>query len=166
MSAFISTIRSIPCKWNNVCLIMQCRHFNHTWIFMTLLCMLCGVKCHIRQHLYCYKVKRDWMRHNRTRVRIWLWIIFIANDTDTVTQITLLTQAAHSGLTKLTVHLLLYAVQGFMGVQWFTTDSSIPYYWSSYKFQNVFQHVLVVATNIVRESSLYNLCVMWYHILW
>ena len=107
---------------------MQCRHFNHTLIFMTLLCLLCGVKCYIRQHLYCYEVKRDCMGHNRTHVRIWLLIIFITNDTDTVTQITLLTQAAHSGLAELTVHLLLHAVYGFMGVQWVMTDSSIPYY--------------------------------------
>jgi hypothetical protein len=128
MCTFISTIQSILWKWNNICLIMQCRHFNHTWIFMTLLCLLCGVKCHIRQHLYCYKGKRDWMGHNRTHVRIWLWIIFIASDTDTVTQITLLTQAAHGGLTEL----LLHAVHGFMGVQWVTTDSNIPYYWRLY----------------------------------
>jgi hypothetical protein len=67
MSVFISTIQSIPCKWNNIRLIMQCRRFNHTWIFMTLLCLLCGVKCHIRQHLCCYRVKRDLMGHKRTR---------------------------------------------------------------------------------------------------
>ena len=31
---------------------------------------------------------------------------------------------------------------------------------SSYEFETIFQHVLVAPTNIVRESSLYDLCVM------
>jgi hypothetical protein len=54
--------------------------------------------------------------------------IFPQNDTNTVTQITLLMQATHTGLTELTVHLMLRAAHGFMGVQRVTTDSSMPYY--------------------------------------
>lgn len=73
-SNVISTIQSIPCKWNNICLFMQWRHFNHTWMLVTLLCLLCGVI------VTSDKVKRDWMGHNRTHVRIWLWNIFVTRQ--------------------------------------------------------------------------------------
>jgi hypothetical protein len=114
---------------------VQCRHFNHTWIFVTLLCLLCGVI--VTPDSICIVTKCKGTEWNITELMLESDSesyslqdkdISPQIDTNIVTQITLLTQAAHTGLTELTVHLMLHAVRGFMGVQRVTTDSSMPYY--------------------------------------
>jgi hypothetical protein len=122
-----------PFSVNEIIYVWSCSADTLITLGFSWRCCVCYVVWSVSTDSICIVTKWKGIEWDITELMLESdWIIFIANDTDTVTQITLLTQAAHIGLTELTVHLLLHAVHGFMGVQWVMTDSSIPYYWKLY----------------------------------
>lgn len=107
MSILNSTILSIPHHSNkmmsgNVVQIV----FSHTWRFIHtwFYCLMTFVVSKCIE--YGHKAGAYWMRHHRTGTELWLWCMFIWRKRYfslewqmTVTQMTLMTYTAHSGLT-------------------------------------------------------------------